>query len=54
MPTIGHVRLDLTDLPVRFWTVPKLGITLVYDPAAEPVLIVHLVGPGQDVAALFE
>ena len=53
MPESGHRRADLTGETVLFWTIPKLGITLVYDPQATPLLILHIVGPGQDSSELF-
>jgi hypothetical protein len=53
MPESGHRRDDLTGEAVLFWTIAKLGITLVYDPSATPLLILHIVGPGQDAFELF-
>ncbi len=33
----GHVRSDLTDLPVRFWTIPGFPkYVIVYDPDSRP------------------
>lgn len=37
-PDIGHVRKDLTDLPLRFW--PVFSYLIVYDPARRPIEIV--------------
>lgn len=34
-PQIGHIRTDLTPLPVRFWTLPRYSnYIVVHDPAA--------------------
>ena len=52
MPGTGHRREDVTEEPVLFWTIREFGITLIYDPEAHPLLIVQVVGPGQDVAEL--
>lgn len=51
-PRKGHRRDDLTGEAVLFWTIPRLGITLVYDPETRPLVILHIVGPGQDVTEL--
>jgi plasmid stabilization system protein ParE len=48
-PEIGHVRTDLTDLPVRFW--PVMGrYSIVYRAAASTIEIVRVFGPGRDIA----
>lgn len=50
-PGIGHLRSDLTDQPVRFWTV--LGRSLiVYRERDSGVEVVRVLGPGRDVAAI--
>jgi plasmid stabilization system protein ParE len=39
-PLQGHLRHDLTKLPVRFWTLPKYpSYMVVYDPRARPLAI---------------
>jgi plasmid stabilization system protein ParE len=49
-PGLGHRREDLTDRPVRFWSV--MGrYTLIYR-EGEPVEFIHVVGPGRDLAAI--
>lgn len=53
-PGIGHLRADLTKEAARFWTIPRLRITLVYDPSSEPLVVLQVVGPGQDTCRLFE
>lgn len=42
-PLRGHVRRDLTGLPLRFWTVARFPkYVIVYDPAANPLKIVRI------------
>jgi antitoxin ParD1/3/4 len=50
-PLRGHSRKDLTNLPVRFWTVvryPKYGI--VYDPADTPLRIIRILHGARNVS----
>lgn len=50
-PGIGHLRSDLTALPVRFWTV--LGrYLIIYREGDGGVEIARVLGPGRDVAAI--
>ena len=50
-PGLGHRRLDLTELPLRFRTI--MGRYLVaYRGDAGRVEIVRVFGPGRDVAGL--
>jgi toxin ParE1/3/4 len=39
-PEIGHVREDLTDLPLKFW--PVSSYLIVYDPQAKPVEVIRV------------
>ena len=39
-PEAGHLRQDLTPLPVKFWSV--FSYLIVYDPAARPIAIVRV------------
>ncbi len=51
-PGVGHWRQDVTDRPLRFWTV--MGrFTIVYrdDP---PIEVVRIFGPGRDIASLLK
>ena len=42
-PYRGHVRSDLTRLPVRFWTLPKYpNYMIIYKPDSRPVEIVRI------------
>lgn len=52
-PGIGHLRSDLTDQPVRFWTV--LGrYLIVYRERSAGVEVVRVLGPGRDVAEILK
>lgn len=50
MPHIGHVRPDLTDEPVMFWSV--YSWLIVYRPETRPLEIVRVVSGLRDVATL--
>lgn len=49
-PGIGHLRQDLTSLPVKFWSV--FSYLVVYDPAAGPLAIVRVLHGRRDVQAI--
>lgn len=49
-PDIGHLRQDLTALPVKFWSV--FSYLIVYNPAARPVAIVRVLHGRQDVQTI--
>ena len=52
-PTCGHVRKDLTLLPLRFWTVPRYrNYMIVYDPETWPLRIVRIFNGAQNLPAL--
>ncbi len=46
-PGAGHLREDLTDLPVKFW--PVFSYLVIYDPAKQPVEIVRVVHGSRDI-----
>lgn len=46
-PGIGHVRLDLTDADVRFWSVFKYLV--IYRPETKPLEIVRVLHGRRDV-----
>jgi antitoxin ParD1/3/4 len=49
-PLIGHLRLDITPLPVRFWTLPKYrNYVIVYRPETAPLQIVAVLHGNRDV-----
>lgn len=49
-PEIGHLRQDLTGLPVKFWSV--FSYLVVYDPAVSPLAIVRVLHGRRDVQAI--
>ncbi len=51
-PGIGHWRPDLTDRPLRFWSV-KGRYTIVYRDD-RPIEVVRIFGPGRDIASLLK
>ncbi len=40
-PEAGHRREDLTDAPLRFWTV--FSYLIVYDPAKRPIEVIRII-----------
>jgi plasmid stabilization system protein ParE len=50
-PGAGHVREDLTEEPVKFWSV--FSYMIVYDPATKPLGVARIVHGGQDLERLF-
>jgi len=49
-PGIGHLRDDVTGKPFRFWSV-RGRYTIVYHEGFEPLTIVRIFGPGQDMTS---
>jgi antitoxin ParD1/3/4 len=49
-PQIGHVRTDLTDADVRFWSVFKYLV--IYRPDTKPLQIVRVLHGRRDVKRL--
>jgi antitoxin ParD1/3/4/toxin ParE1/3/4 len=49
-PHRGHARVDLTDQPVRFWSVRAYDI--MYRPETQPLEIVRIVHSAQDISHL--
>jgi plasmid stabilization system protein ParE len=50
MPGMGHRREDITDRPVRFWSVHSFLI--VYDPATKRLKILHIVHGARNLRGL--
>jgi antitoxin ParD1/3/4 len=49
-PHVGHVRSDLTDRNVRFWTLPHFSYyVIVYDPAFQPLRIIRVLHGATDI-----
>jgi plasmid stabilization system protein ParE len=51
-PGIGHSREDLTERPLKFWSV--YSYLVVYDPAGEPLTIVAVLHGARDVAQILK
>ena len=49
-PEAGHLRQDLTTLPVKFWSV--FSYLIVYDPVTRPIAIVRVFDARRDVQAI--
>jgi toxin ParE1/3/4 len=49
-PEAGHLRQDLTPLPVKFW--PVFSYLIVYDSVAWPLAIVRVLDGRRDVEAI--
>jgi plasmid stabilization system protein ParE len=50
-PGASHVREDLTDEPVKFWTV--FSYMIVYDPVARPIGVARVLYGSMDLEKLF-
>ncbi|MBY0495045.1 MAG: type II toxin-antitoxin system RelE/ParE family toxin [Cyanobacteria bacterium] len=51
-PGIGHSREDLTERPLKFWSV--YSYLVVYDPASEPLTIIAVLHGARDVAQILK
>jgi len=51
-PGIGHVRQDLTDRPLKFWSV--YSYLVVYDPDRDPLTIVAVLHGARNVAEILK
>jgi antitoxin ParD1/3/4/toxin ParE1/3/4 len=49
-PDAGHLRRDLTPLPVKFW--PVFSYLVVYDPVSRPIAVVRVLHGRRDVEAI--
>jgi toxin ParE1/3/4 len=52
MPEMGHTREDLTEQPVKFWSVYSYLIT--YDPSSSPLRILAVLHGARDVEQLLK
>jgi len=50
-PGAGHARDDLTDEPVKFWSV--FSYLIIYDPAMEPLGIARILHANRDLETMF-
>jgi len=54
-PRSGQVRIDLTDRPLRFWTVQRYpNYILVYDPGSVPVQVIRILHGMRNVKRILE
>jgi toxin ParE1/3/4 len=51
-PGIGHAREDLTERPLKFWSV--YSYLVVYDPAGDPLTIIAVLHGARDVAQILK
>jgi antitoxin ParD1/3/4/toxin ParE1/3/4 len=51
-PGIGHTREDLTDRPLKFWSV--YSYLVVYDPSRIPLTVVAVLHGARDVEQLLK
>ena len=51
-PSIGHSRQDLTDRPLKFWSV--FSYLVVYDPESRPLTIIAVLHGARDVEKLLK
>ena len=51
-PDVGHRREDLTDRPLKFWSV--YSYLIVYDPASAPLAIITILHGARDVEQLLK
>ncbi len=52
MPDIGHLREDLADEPLCFWTV--YSYLIVYRPETKPLQVIRVLHGAQDVRAILD
>lgn len=51
-PLRGHIRKDLTDLPLRFWVVQRHPrYIVVYAPGTQPLAIIRILQGARDILA---
>ena len=52
-PLRGAIRQDITNLPLRFWTVQAFpNYIIVYDPISKPLRIIRILRGSRDVLAI--
>lgn len=52
-PLRGKIRTDLTNLPLRFWTVQSFpNYIIVYNPATRPLQIIRILHGSRDILAI--
>jgi len=51
-PSLGRRRPELLPDPFRFWSLPRFGLLLVYDPTTSPATILRVLNTAQDLGPL--
>jgi plasmid stabilization system protein ParE len=51
-PLLGRRRPDLLPEPYRFWSIPRHGLLLAYDPTTTPPTILRVLNTAQDLPPL--
>ncbi len=51
-PQLGRRRPELLSDPFRFWSLPRFGLLLVYDPTMSPAVILRVLNTAQDLGPL--
>ena len=51
-PQLGRRRPELLPDPFRFWSLPRFGLLLVYDPTTSPATILRVLNTAQDLGPL--
>ena len=51
-PQLGRRSPELLPDPFRFWSVPRFGLLLVYDPTTRPASILRVLSTAQDLGPL--
>jgi plasmid stabilization system protein ParE len=51
-PQLGRRRPDLLPDPFRFWSLPRFGLLLVYDPTTSPALILRVLHTARDLGPM--
>jgi antitoxin ParD1/3/4/toxin ParE1/3/4 len=49
---MGHLREDLTDEPVRFWSL--FSYVIVYDPETQPLQILRILHSARDLRRILD
>lgn len=51
-PLLGRRRPELLPEPYRFWSIPRHGLLLVYDPTTNPATILRVLNTARDLPPL--
>lgn len=52
-PRAGHIRADLTERPVRFWSVQRYpNYLIIYNPDSSPLMVLRILHAARDTTRL--